>query len=1086
MAETNDAAAADPSGTGPCPAPAAGAWAAQDFDEALYLSLNPDVASAVRMGHIGSGLAHWIAYGRADELAGHRPSLLHDQHYRALPDQKSTPPTPQEIAAFDPESYLEANGDVRLAIGSDPSAALTHWIEHGRYEGRLSSNRKTYLGRVKHPARVAAKPFGVNFYAPFAARSGLGTAARGYLAALRKAGIPVHLVNIDVSSGQYRVAAREYDIPGPYRVNVLQVNADAMDRFYNLFRHGRFDNAYNIAIWAWELNILRPDWFSTFAAVDEVWTLSTFNTGAVAPMAPVPVRTMNCVVLPAPPTPFDRQYFSLPPGFLFLTVFDVGSSIARKNPHAVVAAFQAAFAGRDDVHLVLKFHAAHSDPAALREFLRSVHGVPNVIIRAKTLTEAEMHGLQACCDCLVSPHRSEGFGLNIAEFMQLGKPVVVTGYSGNMDFTDAENSFLVPYRMSQLVEQSGPYLPGYQWAEPDEQMLTSLMGTVCDDPTEAARRGARAADAIRTKLSADVVGARIQARLTELGLADTLPPYVGLLAREIRQAPPVPDAVTVMVTRAAAAARPTISVIVPVYNVPPEYLEKCIASVLAQTYQRWELCLCNDASTRAETVAVLGRYQGTDPRIRIVHLARNAGISDASNAAVGQATGSYLLMLDNDDELTPDALQHIAEAVIQDPTIDALYSDEDKYDVQGRLCDHYFKPDWSPEHLESVMYTLHPLTVRTSLFLELGGFRREFSGAQDWDLMLRISRATQAIHHVPRILYHWRMIPGSASAEVDAKPEALDAGMRALQDHVDAKYGGAAAVEPAGLQGYYRVRHAVVNQPPVTLLITTNNTKLTLPDRKPFVMVENLVASIEAHTDYANRRIVVVDNGNTPPKVRAAYKRAGIELHSYAGSMDPFNFADKANFAFRQVRTEHVVLMNDDMEAFEDDWLRALLEYSQRPDVGGCGGKLLHADGTIQHVGTVLGVNGGAAHVYHGFPGDYVGYNGYTHVVRNYSALTGAGFATRMEVINELGGLDPMFAIDFNDIDLCLRMRRHGYRLVYTPHSRMYHFESKTAVRTAQAPAEVKLFNDRWRGVITNDPFYNPNLSRTRHDFAGA
>ncbi len=1054
------------------------------FDEALYLALNPDVDSAVRQGHIASGLAHWLEYGRNDEIAGHRPTLLHEQHYRISADIRMSPPTAEEIAAFDAEAYLEANSDVRFAIGGDAQSALRHWIEHGRYEGRLSSNRKTYLRRVKQPSAIAAKPFGVNFYAPFAARSGLGSAARGYLAALRAIGMPIHLVNIDVSSGQFRVAAREYEVPGPYRINLIQVNADALDRFYNLFRHGRFDNAFNIAIWAWELNVLRPDWFTTFAAVDEVWTLSDFNSQAVAPMAPLPVITMNCVVPQPPPSSFDRAYFGLPDGFLFLTVFDVGSSMIRKNPHAVVAAFRAAFADRSDVHLVLKFHAAHADPAALRAFLADVHGVPNVIVRAGTLTNEQMHGLQTCCDCLVSAHRSEGFGLNIAEFMQLGKPVVVTGYSGNMDFTTPENSYLVPYRPQQLEASSGPYLPGYQWAEPDQEVLAEQMRLVVADPAEAARRGALAAQTIRDRLSAAAIGERMRARFTALGLEQALPAYVALLARAPMAAAPVAEATAALTTAAAIAAAPTVSLVVPVYNVAAEYLERCIGSVLAQTYLRWELCICDDASTRAETREVLARFKGTDPRIRIRRLERNAGIAGASNAAAAMATGAYLLMLDNDDELTPDAVQKVVDAVRANPKIDALYSDEDKLDTSGRRCDHYFKPDWSPEHLESVMYTLHPLTVRTSLFLKLGGFRQEFSGAQDWDLMLRVSRETQAIHHIPNILYHWRMIPGSASAEVDAKPAALDAGGRALEDHVAAKYGAAARVEPSGLQGYYRVRHQVMGEPPVTLLITTNNSKLTLPDRKPFVMVENLITSIEAHTDYRNIRIVVVDNGNTPPKLQARYRRSGIALHSYAGSMDPFNFADKANFAFRQVRTEHVVLMNDDMEAYDDDWLRALLEFSQQPEIGGCGGKLLHADGTIQHVGTVLGVNGGAAHVYHGFPGDFVGYNGYTHVVRNYSALTGACFATRMGVVNEVGGLDPRFAIDFNDIDLCLRMRRHGYRLIYTPYSRMYHFESKTAVRTSQAPGEVQLFNERWSEIVERDPFYNPNLSRTRHDFA--
>jgi GT2 family glycosyltransferase len=474
-----------------------------------------------------------------------------------------------------------------------------------------------------------------------------------------------------------------------------------------------------------------------------------------------------------------------------------------------------------------------------------------------------------------------------------------------------------------------------------------------------------------------------------------------------------------------------------------------------------------------------------DARIRIMRLAGNGGISVASNAAVLMATGSFLLMLDNDDELTSDALDYIASAIVADPDIDVIYSDEDKIDPSGQLCDHYHKPDWSPEHLESVMYTLHPLTVRTSLFLQLGGFRSEFSGGQDYDLMLRLSRHTQRIHHIPRILYHWRMIPGSASAEVDAKPAALDAGRRALEQHVEIKYGAArAAVEPGLLAGLYRVRHRIIGAPPVSIMITTNNNKITLPGREPFTMVDNLIDSIMSHTNYPNYRLVVIDNSNSSQEQIGGYQRLGITLHSYGGSMSPFNYSDKANFGLRQLDTEHIVIMNDDMEAFDGDWLSALLEFSQNLEVGACAGKLLHADGTIQHAGVVLGVGGGAAHVYHGFPGDFIGYNGYTHLIRNYSALTAACLATRRSVMAEVGGFDRKLAVDFNDLDVCLRMRERQYRIVYTPFSQLYHFESATAARIAQNPKEVALFCGRWAGIVDNDPYYNPNLSVSRHDFS--
>ena len=891
-----------------------------------------------------------------------------------------------------------------------------------------------------------------------------------------------------------RVTARDYDRAPRYRVNIIHANADLMERVYALFRLEQFDDAYTIAIWAWELNALRPDWFGSFAAIDEVWTPSDFNTAVVAAMAPVPARTINHVVeIPGPdkdtPAEHDRTWFGLPDGFLFLTVFDVGSSLDRKNPFAVIDAFTHNF-GTDDpahqhVHLILKFHSGVDDPRALRQLLAHLRGRARIIIRSEKMTDAEMAGLQACADCLVSPHRSEGFGLNIAEFMALGKPVIVTGYAGSMDFTTEDNSFLVAYTLQPLQRQSGPYLPGYLWAEPDEAELSAQMRRVVEHPEEAASRGAAAAATIRQRLSAPAIGATMLARLEELGLRTEVPAFVSLLGGSKDLVLPPYRAVAPLTERDRQQAEPTISIIVPVYNVPPKWLVRCIESVRAQTWERWELCLADDASTKAETVDVLRRYQGLDPRIRIMRLAQNGGISVASNAAVQMATGSYLLMLDNDDELTPDALDHIARAIIDDPTIDVLYADEDKLDTFGRRCDHYHKPDWSPEHLESVMYTLHPVTMRTSLFLEIGCFRPEFTGAQDYDLMLRLSRHTSRIHHIPEILYHWRMIPGSASAEVDAKPEALNAGKRALEQHVATKYGeGEATVEPGLLPGLYRVRHRIRIETPVSIMITTNNSTIELPGRKRFVMIDNLIASIVKHTTYRNYRIVVIDNANSTPEQIANYRNLGMALHSYRGPMKPFNYSDKANFSLRCLETEHIVMMNDDMEVMDGDWLSALLEFSQNPEIGAVGCKLFHADGTIQHAGVVLGVGGGSAHVYHGFPGDFIGYNGYTHLIRNFSVLTAACLATKRSVMQEIGGFDRALAIDFNDTDVCLKMRRLDYRIVFTPFSRLYHFESATAVRTSQDPAEVRLFQARWAEIIANDPYYNPNLSHVRHDYA--
>jgi GT2 family glycosyltransferase len=440
-------------------------------------------------------------------------------------------------------------------------------------------------------------------------------------------------------------------------------------------------------------------------------------------------------------------------------------------------------------------------------------------------------------------------------------------------------------------------------------------------------------------------------------------------------------------------------------------------------------------------------------------------------------------MLDNDDTLHEDALLEVARALFHDPDIDVIYTDEDKIDESGQRIDTYHKPDWSPEHLESVMYVLHMLVVRKRLFLKLGGFRDAYSGAQDYDLMLRLSRTTQKIHHIPRALYHWRAVEGSAASVVDAKPYALQAGFRALQDHVRQKHADRAWVEDGLLPGTFRVRRRILGAPRVSLLILTNNGALDLPGRGRFHMVDNLVDSILRRTAYRNFEIVVVDNGRITGAQAERFRSLGVRLEDFTGPVVPFNYAAKANYALRVCRTEHLVILNDDMEVIDEDWLGALLELSQDPEIGAVGGRLLHADGTIQHVGCVIGVNKGTAHVYHSFPGDFVGYNGFTHLIRNYSAVTGACFATRKSVMAQVGGFDEGFAVDFNDIDLCLRIIESGYRIVYTPYCSLFHFEGASAKRVTQNSAERRRFVARWARYMENDPHFNPNFAKDRFDF---
>jgi len=524
-------------------------------------------------------------------------------------------------------------------------------------------------------------------------------------------------------------------------------------------------------------------------------------------------------------------------------------------------------------------------------------------------------------------------------------------------------------------------------------------------------------------------------------------------------------------------------VITPVYNIEGPYLCRCIESVRAQYYPFWELCLCDDGSTSPDTLEVLEIYRGIDPRIKIVVHEKNQGIAAASNRAVEISTGDYLAMLDNDDELAPKALYEVAKAIQSNPEIDFLYTDEDKLDDSGEFVDHFCKPDWSPDHLLSVMYLLHLLVVRKDLFYEVGGFRPEFSGAQDYDLALRLSTRAQSIHHVPKILYHWRKIHGSAAELVDAKPEALDAGRRALEDHL-ARNGIDGEVEFGQIEGTFRVRYRISEYPLASLCIMASNNRATVEGRGNIDLLENFVKSIVAKTDYPNYEIVVVDDGNLSDSTRHALSGMPYRLESFTEPNTPFNFAKKANFAFRQARGRNIVLLNDDMEVISEEWLSAMIEFTQQPRVGVVGARLLFADDRIQHVGVVLGVNQGAAHAFHSFPAGFVGYNAYTHVIRNYSAVTAACMATRIDVIEATGGFDEQLAIDYNDIDFCLRAIQQGYDVVYTPYAELYHFEGTSIHRKTQNPREVELFQQRWASFVERDPFYSPNLTRTRADFA--
>jgi len=1098
-----------------------------EFDEQLYLALYPDVAAAIQAGKFRSGQQHWMRCGKAEgrfsALVPEQfdvPQYFREDEYLARnPDVREALargqftsgfdhwvlngmrearsvfelPYPKQansrVAAatstgleFDEDLYLFFNPDVARAVrkGSFDSG-LEHWQKHGSFEGRAGGALDLVEDRRQFLPLLAKRSPGVNVYGFLSTTSGLGSHIRGAVKALEARSIPFTTVDIPPWDSK-EVERRNVTAATPHRINLIQQNADMMGRFLRAYGKDLLQGCYNIGYWAWELPSCRMDWWGAYRYVDEVWVASEFVRHSLQTMTTLPVTRIPLVVDALDEKAvYGRDHFGFPGDvFVFGYVFDISSQLERKNPECLIEAFRRAFGYSKDVLLFLKSSNTSHDSAAAARLAR-LADAPNIRMYDEIMAEEEIASLHKCLDCFVSPHRSEGFGLNLAEAMYFGKPVIATGYSSNIDFMREENSYLIDYRLRPISKSMGPYLKGFVWADPSVEHLEMLLRRVYENVSEREEKGRKAAAEIRNHYSAVAVGRMMEERFRTLGLdsgqipKDLIRPHSSSRTWPQLSPPGAPEVARQQIR--AFDYQPLISIVTPVYNVDPEYLCHCIESVRAQWYPHWELCLCDDASTREDTREALWKYAGSDPRIKVVGVERNLGIAGASNRGAEISSGEFIALLDNDDTLTPDALYETVKALNADEGIDLLYSDEDKIGLDGRYCDDYYKPDWSPEHLMSVMYVLHMVVFRKDLFYEIGAFRPEYSGAQDYDLVLRLSRTARKIVHIPKILYHWRKSAGSAAAEVNAKPAALEAAERALAEHVRAS-GRDAEVIPGKYTGSFRVRYRIAGQPRVTLVITTNDGSANVPRRGRINLVSHFVQSIAQKTDYRNYEILLVDNGNLSQKTRRALSGIPYRLVSYTGPQSPFNFAKKANYAFGKVSTEHLVLLNDDLEVITAEWLSALLEFSQQREVGVVGARLIFPNETIQHVGVVIGVNGSTAHAYYGYPRDFIGYNGYTHLIRNYSAVTGACIATRREVLTMAGGFNERFAIDYNDTDFCLTVREHGYRIVYTPYCELYHFEGVTTQRKVPRPMERQLFVERWPEYMDRDPFYNPNLSR--------
>lgn len=525
--------------------------------------------------------------------------------------------------------------------------------------------------------------------------------------------------------------------------------------------------------------------------------------------------------------------------------------------------------------------------------------------------------------------------------------------------------------------------------------------------------------------------------------------------------------------------RPKVSIIMPVYNVDQIWLEKAINSVLNQLYGNWELCIADDGSTKDYLKEILEKYSNQDKRIRVSYLPDNKGIVCASNEALSLATGEFVGLLDNDDELSMDALYEVVKLLNERRETDFIYSDEDKITEKGVRHDPFFKPDWSPDTLHCCNYITHFVLIRRNIVNDLGAFREGYEGSQDYDLFLRVTEKTKNIVHIPKVLYHWRCIEGSAAKDSEAKLYAYDSAKKALTDHIQ-RFGLDGEVVNGELVGTYRVKYITNNCPEVSILIQNKDNVGVL---------KRCINSIFHFTSYENYSIIVVDTGSVDPETLRYYdslsdnRMVSIFEHEKDSSLSAIN-----NSAAK-IDSEYIIFLDNDIEIISPDWIYAMIEIGQRRDVGAVGALLYYSNGTIQHAGLIVDIEDRKGYSPKYIRRDSHGYFRRMKIIQNLSAVSTACMMTKKTIFEEVGGFDEYLRHVFSDVDYCLKIREKGLLVVYTPYAELYHHESKNVVHKGNPEKKKRLKNEqkkfcvKWKPLIDNgDPYFNPNLTFNRED----
>ena len=533
--------------------------------------------------------------------------------------------------------------------------------------------------------------------------------------------------------------------------------------------------------------------------------------------------------------------------------------------------------------------------------------------------------------------------------------------------------------------------------------------------------------------------------------------------------------------KAVFQKKPLISIVVPLYQTPEPYLRELIDSVKVQSYEDWQLCLA-DGSPDDRLKGFLDRNYGKEDRIVYRKLEQNGGISVNTNEAVMLATGEYLMLCDHDDTLEPDALYEITKAINEKDAPDVLYTDEDKVSMDGK---HYFDPNFKPDYnlfrLRENNYICHIFVVKKALTDRVGLLRTEFDGAQDYDFIFRCCEEADKVVHIPKVLYHWRCHMDSTAADPESKAYAYQAGRRAIKEHYQ-RMGIDASVEMTERPGWYRSYVKIQDNPKISIII---------PNKDHIEDLELCLFSLTKRSTYKNYEILIVENNSEKPETFEYYKKLPdrypkVKVLTWEKE---FNYSAINNFAAKQAEGVYLLFLNNDVEILTPQWMEEMLQICQQKDVAITGAKLYYPDDTIQHAGVVLGLGGIAGHIMCKASREDPGYFGRTVTVQEISAVTAACMMIRTEDFWNAGGFDETFQVAFNDIDLCMKVRAAGKKIVFTPYAELYHYESKsrgledTPEKQFRFDKEVKAFEAKWSEQLAKgDPYYSPNLSVTEGD----